>query len=60
MDGVIQELVGKKVVVHAESGGRAAEHRGVLEAIDAHWLKLKKDNETLFFCLYNISAVRAV
>ena len=60
MGTVIQELIGKKVVVHAESGGKSAEHRGVLEAIDNGWLKLKKDNETIFFCLYHVAAVRPV
>ena len=57
---IVQELVGKKVVVHVETGANVAQHRGVLEAADAQSLKVKKDSETLFLCISNIIAVAAV
>jgi hypothetical protein len=57
---IVQELIGKKVVVHVETGANVAQHRGVLEAADAQFLKVKKDSETLFLCISNIIAVGAV
>jgi len=57
---IIQELVGKKVVVHVESGPNVVQHRGILESVDTSFLKLKKDNETLFFTLVNVLAVQSV
>ncbi len=60
MATIANELVGKKVVVHVNSGGAAAQHRGVLEAADGHFFKLKKDSETLFIGLPNVISVAAV
>jgi hypothetical protein len=57
---IIQELVGKKVVVHVESGSNVVQHRGILESVDSSFPKLKKDNETLFFTLVNVLAVQSV
>lgn len=57
---IIHELVGKKVVIHVESGAAVVQHRGVLESADGTFLKLKKDNETIYFTIYNIVAVVGV
>ena len=57
---IVNELIGKKVVLHIETGGSVIQHRGVLEAVDSHFIKLRKDNETIFFCLYNLVGIGAV
>ena len=57
---IIQELLGKKVVVHIQTGSTVAQHRGVLESADQHFIKLKKDNETVFFTLINVVGMAAV
>jgi hypothetical protein len=57
---IIQELVGKKVVIHVETGATVVQHRGVLESADVSFLKLKKDSETIYFSMYNIIAVVGV
>jgi hypothetical protein len=57
---IINELIGKKVVVHVINGPAVVLHRGVLEGADTHFLKLKKDSETIFFVLVNVVALQGV
>jgi ferredoxin-fold anticodon binding domain-containing protein len=57
---ILNELVGKKVVVHVTVGSSVTQHRGVLQAVDANFLKLQKDNETIFFVLTNVVGVAGV
>ncbi len=60
MNSVVNELIGKKVVMHVINGSAVAEHRGTLITTDGVWFKLQKDHETFFFCVYNIQAIRPV
>jgi hypothetical protein len=57
---IVNELVGKKVVVHVNAGSTVALHRGVLEGADQFFIKLKKDNETIFFMLANVVGIQGV
>ena len=57
---ILSELIGKKVVIHVAQGTQVVLHRGVLESADTHFLKLKKDNELIYFCLYHVVGVTAV
>jgi small nuclear ribonucleoprotein (snRNP)-like protein len=57
---LLSELVGKKVVVHVTTGSTVTQHRGVLEAVDTHVLKLKKDNELIYFLLTTVVGVGPV
>lgn len=57
---IINEVVGKKVVVHVQNGTQVVLHRGVLEAADAQFIRLKKDTETMYFCMNAIVAVHPV
>jgi hypothetical protein len=57
---IINELIGKKVVVHVEAGANVVQHRGILEAADSNYVKLKKDSETIFFSIHNIVGIQGV
>jgi hypothetical protein len=57
---IVQELVGKKVVVHVGTATAVVLHRGVLESVDEHFIKLRKDNETIYFVLVNIIGIQGV
>ncbi len=57
---IINEIIGKKVVVHIENGAQVVLHRGILEQADAQFIRLKKDTETLYFTLTFIIAIHPV
>jgi phosphatidate phosphatase APP1 len=57
---IVNELIGKKVVLHVSAGSTVALHRGVLEGVDNLFVKLKKDNETIFFVLSNVVGIQGV
>ena len=57
---IINEIIGKKVVVHVENGAQVVLHRGVLEQADAQFIRLKKDTETLYFSLHFVVAIHPV
>lgn len=57
---IINEIIGKKVVVHVENGTQVVLHRGVLEQADSLFIRLKKDTETIYFCLQNVVAIHPV
>ncbi|MBS1702529.1 MAG: hypothetical protein JST12_12760 [Armatimonadetes bacterium] len=57
---IINEIIGHKVVVHVENGTQVVMHRGVLEQADSLFIRLKKDNETIYFCLVNVIAIHPV
>lgn len=57
---IINEIVGKKVVVHVENGAQVVLHRGVLEQADAQFIRLKKDTETIYFSLGFVVAIHPV
>lgn len=54
---IINELIGKKVVVHVENGTQVVLHRGVIEQADAQFIRLKKDTETIYFAVSFVVAV---
>ncbi len=57
---IINEVIGKKVVIHLENGSQVVLHRGILEQADAQFIRLKKDTETLYFSLAYIVAIHPV
>ena len=57
---IINEVIGKKVVVHIGSGTQVVVHRGVLEQADSLFIKLKKDTETIYFCMHAVVAIHPV
>ncbi len=57
---IINEIIGKKVVVHIENGAQVVLHRGILEQADANFIRLKKDTETIYFCLHKTIAIHPV
>ena len=57
---IINEIIGKKVVVHVENGAQVVLHRGVLEQADSLFIRLKKDTETIYFCLHAVVAIHPV
>ena len=57
---IINEIIGKKVVVHIESATQVVLHRGILEQADPQFIRLKKDTETIYFCLHKIIAIHPV
>jgi hypothetical protein len=57
---IINEIIGKKVVVHIESGTQVVLHRGILEQADGNFIRLKKDTETIYFGLHKVVAVHPV
>jgi transcription antitermination factor NusG len=57
---IINEVLGKKVVVHIENGTQVVLHRGVLEQADAQFIRLKKDTETLYFSMNFVVAIHPV
>lgn len=58
MTGLIQELIGKKVRVFSGSDSGGFTDDGVLEACDGEWLRLFKNNEKLYFPLYNVRLIK--
>ncbi|HLP00315.1 MAG TPA: hypothetical protein VK171_17085 [Fimbriimonas sp.] len=58
---IINELIGKKVVIHVEAGSNVQLHRGVLEQADAQFIRLKKDGDTtLYFGMTKIIEIQQV
>ncbi len=57
---IINEVIGTKVVVHIQNGTQVVLHRGVLEQADAHFIRLKKDTETIYFTMTAIVAIHPV
>ena len=56
----VGDLVGQRVEVRTvQGGGMDAVDRGILEAYDAPWLRLRKDNnEVLCFPFYQVRLVK--
>ena len=57
MDDVLQGLVGRQVQVYSVRGETEIRDTGVLEAYDAHWLRLNCSGDSLYF---SISRVRLI
>lgn len=57
---LIQEIIGKKVTIHVEAGSNVQLHRGILEAADAQFIRIKKDNDTLYFGIGQIVEIQPV
>ena len=56
---LILELIGKKVTVHSVLADSEKQDVGILQAGDADWLKLHKENgETLYFSTKRIRVVK--
>lgn len=60
MNELLQELVGQRVRVYSTAGNSGYGDEGILEAFDGQWLRLRRDGETLFFCVYNIRLLKPV
>ncbi|HWD38844.1 MAG TPA: hypothetical protein VG944_08355 [Fimbriimonas sp.] len=55
----MNELIGKKVVIHSAGSSGERQDIGTLESVDGTWLKLLKNtNETLYFTVYSIRMVK--
>jgi hypothetical protein len=56
---LLQELVGKEVEVHSIGGDARYVDRGVLEAFDAGWIRLRKVHEVLYFPVLSYSSAES-
>jgi hypothetical protein len=54
---LLRELVGLTVVVFS---GESNKDKGVLEAYDPHWIKLRSENDTLYLQRTQVRLVKAV
>ncbi len=57
---IINEIIGKKVVIHIENATQVVLHRGVLEQADNQFVRLKKDTETIYFSMFKVIAIHPV
>jgi hypothetical protein len=56
---LINVLIGKKVTVYSRQGEVEKQDVGLLEEVDANWIRLKKaDGETFFFTIYNLRTIK--
>jgi hypothetical protein len=60
MTSLLTELVGKQVEITSIGGETRFVDRGVLEAFDEHWVRLRKGNEVLYFPVYRIRLLKLV
>jgi hypothetical protein len=55
----MQELIGKKVTIHSQIiGGMEKQDVGVLESFDGLVLRLRKDNEVLYFVIHAVRMIK--
>jgi hypothetical protein len=57
---LLRELVGRKVTVFSlQGGGSERQDVGMLEAMDATWLRLRKgETEVMYFSLYQVRLIK--
>lgn len=61
MNPVLNDLIGKYVEVVSLGAETRYVDIGVLEAFDANWIRIRKDNgEILCFSLYNIRLLKPI
>lgn len=56
--GVLEDLLGAEVEVRSLRGQGECVDTGVLEAFDAQWIKVRKDDEVLFFPIANVRLLK--
>ncbi len=59
-ESVVSELLGQQVEVRSLRGQSECVDAGVLEATDERWIKLRKDDEVLYFPIANVRLVKPV
>lgn len=58
---LIYELLERRVEVRSQAGNAEGTDRGTLEACDAQWLRLRKENgELLYFPIVNVRLVKPI
>lgn len=56
---VIGDMIGQRVEVRTQYGTQDGVDRGILEAYDAPWIRLRKDNNEIFcFPIYLVRLVK--
>ena len=56
---VLQELIGRKVTVYSIANDLERQDVGVLEAVDAQFVKIRKsDTESMFFSLARVRLIK--
>lgn len=56
---IVEEFIGKKVSVYSNQPGAERQDVGILEAVDATWLKIRKtETEVLFFSVHQVRLVK--
>ncbi len=57
---IVNELVGKKVIIYSQGGGTERQDVGMLEAADDKFLRLRKsETETLYFGVDLVRIIKA-
>ena len=56
---VLQELIGRKVTVYSIANDLERQDVGILEAVDAQVLKIRKsESETMYFCFSRVRLIK--
>jgi hypothetical protein len=55
---LLNDLVGRKVTIFSVQGQGERQDVGTLEAADNLWLRLRKGDEVMYFCLYHVRLIK--
>ncbi len=55
---VLRDLLGQYVEVRSRAGQSEYTDKGMLEAYDSQWIRLRKDSETICFPIANIRLLK--
>jgi len=58
MRNILEDLVGKHVIVYSVCGQTSASDSGILEAYDENWIRLKCGDDTLVFSIHLVRLVK--